>query len=259
MQKFNNYLKEMAATVSSLDLEFIKRAEVVSSFNLTGSDFATTKYKAEIQFLIKKHFFPNFDLGLTSKTFNEASVNRAIQALKAENKARFKQLLSWTPKGVGPGEVMLYFVVDDAQLGGGSSAGVDIVSGGKQFEVKAANLAKDGYFKDFRIGGTENISKEIKAASEIKMKLKLSGRETEINKSQIDQIKSSELAKEWLDKVEMPFKKIAYKYFKGHDTIFIINKNPASIVGEVFQKTIGLNDVELDAITGGTIKPKIRK
>lgn len=257
--KFDNYLEEMAALTNDLDLEFIKRAEVVSSFNLTGADFSSTKYKQEIQFLIKKHFFPKFDLSTTAKTFNEGDVNRVLNALKAENNSKFLSLLSWTPKGVGPGEVLLYFAVDDVSLGGGSSAGLDITSGGKGYEVKAVDLNQKGYFINFRIGGTANISSAMKAAARIKVAMGLKGRDTEINNAQIAAIKNSEYAAEWEKEVETPYKIATMDYFSGHDTIFIINKIPAALKGNVFTKSIKLSDIELDTVTNGTIKPKIIK
>lgn len=259
MKNFDNFLTEMAAAVGQLDLEFIKRAEVVSSFNLTGADFGSTKYKQEIQYLITKHFFPKFDLSKTASTFNEGAVNSVINALKSADSAKFKTLLAWTPKGVGPGEVLLYYAVDDVQLGGGSSAGVDIVSGSTGYEVKACDLSKEGYFQNFRLGGTANISGSMKAAAAIKTELGLPGRDTEIPKGQIQLIKESKLGKRWIDEVEKPYKIAAAQYFKGHDTIFMINKTPAAAVGSVFVKTIGPNDIELDAVTNGTIKPKIRR
>ena len=256
---FENFLTEMSATVADLDLEFIKRAEVVSSFNVTGADFSSTKYKKEIQYLITKHFFPNFDISNTASTFQESAVNSVISMLKSESSTKFETLLSWTPKGVGPGEVLLYYIIDDCSLGGGSSAGVDITSGNTGYEVKAADLNKDGYFVNFRLGGTANIGAPLTAASEIKTALGLKGRATEINKADMAAIAKSRFAQRWVEEVEAPYKKVAYEYFKGHDTIFIINKTPKSIRGQCFAKTIGPNDVELDVVTGGTIKPKIRR
>lgn len=259
IQTFQEYILEASKNIQDLDIAFIKRAEVVTSFNVTSKDFESLKNKSEIQYLFKKHFFPDFNLDMTLKTFNDNQFNSLVNDLKSQNKQKFNQLLKYQPKGVGPGEVLMYFLVDDVQLGGGSSAGLDVVSGGKGYEVKAVNLTKEGYFADFKIGGTVNISAEMKAASDIKKQLGLPGRETEINKTQIKAIKASEYAKEWINNVEIPYQKKAYSYFKGHDTIFIINSNPVSLVGQCFVKTISLQDIVLSNVTAGTIKPEIRK
>ena len=263
MITFEQYLAEMTKDMDQLDLEFIKKAEVVTSFNITAKDYESTKNKAEIQYLFKKHFFPKFDLSSTMRSFNEGEFNRLVDQLKAMDKKKFQALLKYQPKGVGPGEVLMYFLVDDLYLGGGGSAGLDVTSGGAGYEVKAANLNKMGYFTGFKIGGTTNISNEIAAASRIKnelaTELKLKGRETEINKTQIAAIKKSRLANEWINEVEVPYQKKAYQYFKGHDTIFLINENPKAIQGRAFVKKIAPADIELEVVTGGTIKPQILK
>ena len=52
--------------LNTMDLEFLKRAEKVTAFNITAKDFETLRYKAEIQHLFNKHFFPKFKLENTS-------------------------------------------------------------------------------------------------------------------------------------------------------------------------------------------------
>ena len=263
MITFKEYINELTKDMGQLDLAFIKRAEVVTSFNISAKDYESTNNKAEIQYLFKKHFFPNFDLSSTLASFNEGQFNMLVDQLKSMDKSKFQSLLKYQPKGVGPGEVLMYFLVDDLHLGGGSSAGLDVTSGGTGYEVKAANLSRTGYFNGFKIGGTINISDELSAAAIIKNKLatelKLRGRETEINKSQITLIKKSRLANDWMEKVEIPYQKKAYEYFKGHDTIFLINENPKAIQGKAFVKKISPSDIELDVVTNGTIKPQIKK
>jgi len=51
--------------MSELDSEFLKRAQRITSFNITSGDFTSLKYKSEIQFLFHTHFFPKFDLSKT--------------------------------------------------------------------------------------------------------------------------------------------------------------------------------------------------
>lgn len=263
MITFEQYIAEITKDMDQLDLEFIKKAEVVTSFNINAKDYESTRNKAEIQYLFKKHFFPKFDLNSTLKSFNEGQFNKLVDQLKSMDKSKFQSLLKYQPKGVGPGEVLMYFLIDDLYLGGGGSAGLDVTTGGAGYEVKAVNLSKAGYFSDFKIGGTVNISNEIAEASRIKKELaaelKLSGRETEINKSQIELIKKSRLSKDWIEKVEIPYQKKAYQYFKGHDTIFLINENPKAIQGRAFVKKISPQDIELQVVTAGTIKPQVRK
>ena len=50
MKRFRSFIREMAAvSINDLDMTFIKRAERVTSFNISSTDFQTTKNKAEIQ------------------------------------------------------------------------------------------------------------------------------------------------------------------------------------------------------------------
>ena len=70
MLSFRTYdmIREMAAVnVADLDMNFLNRAQKVTSFNLKPTDFQSTKYKAEIQHLFGRSFFPNFDLSQTIK------------------------------------------------------------------------------------------------------------------------------------------------------------------------------------------------
>ena len=248
-----------------MDLEFIKRAEVITAFNITGSDFQDTKYKAEIQYLFKKHFFPEFDLSKTVSTLDEAKVNSLIREIKQKYKSSFVRLLKYTPKGVGPGEVMMYFLVDDLTLGGGASAGLDLGSGGKGYEMKACDLTKAGYFQNFKIGGTVDITKPLAAAVAIKREMLdekvkgLRGKATEIADGDMKIIKSSKWSTRWEAEVEKPYKDTAYNdYFKSHPVVFAINTTPKAKQGEIFVRQIRKDSIEIHQVTSGTIKPKIK-
>ena len=58
MRRFKSFIREMAeVSIASLNPDFLKRAQKVTSFNLRGSDFESLKYKAEIQYLFRTFFF----------------------------------------------------------------------------------------------------------------------------------------------------------------------------------------------------------
>lgn len=263
MIDFKDYISELAVDLKNLDLEFIKKAEVVTAFNIDAKAFQSTQYKGEVQYLFKKHFFPDFDISRTAPTLNEAKVNALVKELKASNKSSFVRMMRYTPKGVGPGEVMMYFLVDDLTLGGGASAGLDLGSGGKGYEMKACDISK-GYFVNFKIGGTVDITKPLAAAVAIKKemlaeKVKLKPKATEIGKGDIEAIKRSNWGSRWEAEVERPYKKAAYdNYFKNHATLFTVNKTPAKAIGEIFIRNVKADQIELDSVTSGTIKPKIK-
>jgi len=265
MKRLLNYMNEMAAVnVSDLDVEFLKRAQKITSFNLSPNDFISLKYKAEIQHLFRTHFFPDFDLDKTIKGAPKAStLNKAIQQLKKSNASQFKKLHAYNLKGVGPGEATLFFLLDDAHLGGGASAGADVVIKGAPYEVKAGDLSA-GYFKNFKLGGTVPIDKMVTAGLRIRdMDPKIKSMATEktgVAGSQINAIlRDPKLRSMWKREVETPYIKAAHGYLSKNPLILMINKTPSKMQGEVLY--IGkprLNQIALDVITQGTIKPKIK-
>jgi hypothetical protein len=255
-------LKEVAKNPEEMDMEFLKRAEIVQSFNLLPSDFTSLDHKAEIQYIIGKNFFPGFDLNNTipGDSFSVDELNKRIVALKQISKESFLRLHNYPLKGVGPGEATMYFLLDNARLGGGASAGTDLFVGNQGYEIKAVKLSQDGYYQDFKIGGTVDLSPLINNAKQIAAKLKIEVKGTEINKGLIAQIKGTKFKDEWIETVEKPYVEAAAKYFAGHPTMFIIHRNPVVKHGEVAEiKNVTADDIILNNITSGTIKPAIRR
>ena len=266
MKSFRRYVTEMAAvTASDLDSDFLQRAQKVTSFNLTSSDFTTTKYKSEIQFLFKTHFFPDFDIDKTIKGTPKANeLNNLIKKLRSESSSKFFALHNYNLKGVGPGEATLFFLLDDAVLGGGSASAADINIGSRSFEVKAGDLSQDGFFKNFKLGGTVPLDKMVGAALRLRDEVDPNGRlgkeKNGVNGSQIAAIlKDPKLKAQWNREVEEPYRLAAYKYLSKNPLILMINKVPKARLGDVvFVGNLGRNQVYLDVVTQGTIKPKIK-
>lgn len=258
MKKFLELYKLFEAVeISDLDSEFLKKAMRLTNFNLSTKDFESLTYKKEIQFLFRTHFFPDFDLDDCLDQVDAAKINKVVAKLKGMDSKMFEKMHKYNLKGVGPGEATLYFLLNKAHLGGGTSAGVDLVHGSSKYEVKSVTLSPSGYVKDFKIGGTQNLSGIISKAVELKKKAikKYTNKDTEINKSQIADIKKK-FPKEW-KKIENEYKNQAYDYFKDHDVIFMNNKTKK--IGEVIAiKKVGKSDIELENITSGTVKPAIK-
>jgi hypothetical protein len=268
MLKFKTFdmIQEMAAmNVSKLNAEFLARAQKVTSFNLKGDDFITLDYKAEIQHLFHMHFFPKFDLEKTIKgTPTKNELNKLIKKLKQENPSKFKALHTYNLKGVGPGEATLFFLIDKAHLGGGSSAGVDLVVGSNKYEVKAGNFnAKQNAYKDFKLGGTVPMDRMVKAAFELRAivdpKLRMGNEKNGVNGKQIEAImKDKGLASKWNKDVETPYRKAASRYLNKNPLILMINTTPKNQVGEIYHiGNVKDSQIFVDVVTQGTIKPKI--
>lgn len=266
MKKFKGYLQEMAAIdASDLDSKFLQRAQKVTSFNLSPNDFTNLKYKGEIQFLFKTHFFPKFDLDKTIKGKPSTdALNNLIKKIKNEDKKYFKALHNYNLKGVGPGEATLYFLLDDAHLGGGTASAADIQIGSQAYEVKAGDIGGDGFFKNFKLGGTVPMDKMVGAGLRIRdsdQRIQRAGREVNgVNAAQIKMIMANPaLRKEWENEVEKPYRIAAHKYLSKNPLILMVNKTPAAKMGEVaFIGNLKREQIYLDVITQGTIKPKVK-
>lgn len=240
-----------------LDLEFIKRAEIVTSFNLVSADFTTLKYKKEIQFLFNKHFFPKFDLSKTVSSVNKDTLNRLISQLRSLDPQKFANLHSYNLKGIGPGEATLFFLINNAHLGGGTSAGVDLIAGGKEYEIKAVKVSSDNLASDFKLGGTVPLSEVIVKLVNLSNKYKLGGTRTEISGSIVNNMRVK-APSEFKD-IEDMYADIAYNnYFKNHEIIFINNSSGGKLGNIESIKKVTKKDVMIERLTSGTVKPKVQ-
>jgi hypothetical protein len=240
-----------------MDKTFISRATRITSFNFTAGDFTSLKYKKEIQYLFNLHFFPKFNLNKTTSSFNLTTVNTLINGLKSEDKDMFEKLHNYNLKGIGPGEVTLYFLIDTAHLGGGSSAGVDVKIGSKGYEVKAVKVSKDKMASDFKLGGTVPLTDIIEDLFKLNTKLKLAGKKTEMSGGIMDTMREKAPAE--FKSIENRFKDIAYNsYFKNHEVIFINNGSGPNFGNIEAVKKISKNEIFIERVTSGTVKPKVK-
>lgn len=260
MKRFNSYLREMSmAAEMDLNFEFLKRAEKVTSFNLTEKDFQSSTYQREIRYLYTKNFFPNFDQNLFVQTPTKDGLNAAITAMRRESSVNFASIHNFRPGGTGPAEVLLYFLIDGAQLGGAASRGMDLFAAGKGYELKSVHVSTDGFIKDFKLGGTANLSGIINETIKLKREAdpKATNKPGEINKTQ--QAKIARLfPNEWTS-IQRKFRKEAADYFGQTNVIFTRSKSNKSQMGNVLGiGTVPERAIEIDMFTSGTIKPLIR-
>lgn len=240
-----------------MDKTFIKRATSLSSFNLVTSDFESLKYKKEIQHLFNFYFFPNFDMKNTTDNIDMNALNRAIDLIKREDQTMFEKLHMYNLKGVGPGEATLYFLCNTAHLGGGSSAGVDIVANNGKFEVKAVSVSRNREAYNFKVGGTVPLSNIMSAMDDLRQEFKLVGNAGNINGSTLATIKQK--APREYQKIEGMYADAVYDYFKNHKVIFINHNQSKGERGRIEAiKNVQRNDISIDVITSGTIKPRIK-
>lgn len=239
----------------NLDMDFIRRAEKVTAFNLTAKDFETLEYKREIQYLFNKNFFPNFDLSKTIKGVDMRKLNNLISSLRSNDMQNFVKMHKYPLKGVGPGEATMFFLVDDGHLGGGSSAGVDFVVGSKKYEIKAVDVSSDGFAYNFKLGGTFPISDIVRDLQDLQKRAGY-GSGAEVNKGTIAKIRANFPAE--LKDIESRFVDRSYEnYFKNHDIIFI--RNTTNKIGDIVAvKKIKKEEIFLERITSGVAKPTVK-
>jgi hypothetical protein len=237
-----------------MDKNFIKRALHVTSFNLTADDFKSLKFKQEIQHIFNMHFFPKFDLGQTIDTIDMNKLNKLIDTIKREDPAMFEKMHNYNLKGVGPGEVTLYFLVNSAHLGGGSSAGIDVVARNGDFEVKAVTVTSNGFATNFKLGGSFDLSDIIKQLVDLKKKVGAGGEG--VNGDALKKIEKAYPNE--LKRIREEFANRSYeKYFKNHDIIFMYNKGPN--LGKIAAvKRVKKSDIILERVTSGVLKPMVK-
>ena len=241
--------------VDKLDEKFLNRAEKVTSFNIGTSDFITVSpaRKNEIRYLFLRYFFSKLksNVFIKGNIITKEALNTSINKLKAADSLLFLKLHKYNLKGIGPGEVTVYFIYDNAYLGGESSKGADIKIGSNSYEVKSVKVTAGGSYDGFFTGGTVDVSEYIADVLKIAKANGLSGNMQEVS---VSKTKAADPVK--FKNIEQAYAKRVYdEYFSLHDTIFINSKTGvAEAVMPVLPKNIGIS-----SITQGKIKPLIIK
>ena len=261
MKRLTQFLNEyVELDFTPRSYSFLKNATKLVTFNLKTSDFETLDNKAEIQHLFRSRYFPNFDWKKYTIRGNidkyGKNLKKSIDALRKQ--PMFDQLMNYNLPGVGPAEVMIYILCDKAKLGGGGSAAKDIIIGKTGYEVKASGITGK-FATGFRLGGTIDQTTIMNDAKKIHKDAKVKGKPTEINKGDIKTIKLLH-ATEWKNRVEIPFAKAATGYFNYNPLILVLQKAAKGRkAGDILHfGAVEQKNVELDVITQGKGKPKIR-
>jgi hypothetical protein len=267
MKRFRSFIKEMSmADETNLDFDFIRRAEKVTKFNIDVKDLKP-ELQPSVRYLYLKNQFPNFGKkDMFMKSFNVPKLNAAIKELKSENFTHFFNMYQFDQSGIGPGELLLYFLIDNSSVGGGGSAGVDLRVGNKEYEAKSVTLNVGRQrVEGFKLGGKGEIAPILAKAQALKKQYdgemiaandNKKNAISEINKKQMTKLKQLE-PKAWLQ-IEKDYAKVAGEYFGNTNLVFMYSKAQKTKVGEIIAAgTIDSKAIEMQAITSGTIKPSI--
>lgn len=254
------------AELTDLDFDFIRRAEKVTKFNISVNDLKP-ELQPSVRYLFIKNQFPKFgEKDLFMKTFNVKKLNTAIKALKKENFDHFFNMYQFDQSGIGPGELMLYFLIDGSRVGGGGSAGVDLIVNNKEYEAKSVELRVGSQMiEGFKLGGKGELAPIMAAAQELKKKYSEEmiaankGKKnaiSEVNSSQLKKLE--ELEPRAMADIKKKYTDVASEYFGNTNIVFMYSKSNRRNVGEIIAAgKIKKGTVVMQTITSGTIKPSI--
>lgn len=238
MKRFITYSQEInemkTELLRDLDRDYIRKALSIRSIDIKGTDFNSDKRKKEIQFMLATQWFPKFPMEMIQDTMTVSSknkINKAIDYLRNNYYSNFMRLWNFPAAGIGPGEAMLYFLVNKAIVGGGSSAGVDImILNGKKYELKAATISASNpkIAAGFRLGGTVQVSDFVRQVVQFKrtLGLKFGGSgEEEVNKADLQIIRQKYPTE--MKRLEDEFQIKAHNYLAKNDLV-LFNNNRVS-------------------------------
>lgn len=227
-------------------LELFSTATKYMYFNLDRKLFQSLDYKEQIQELFKTNWFRGIN-SLEIKDLNDFyTLNDIISDIK-NDEMLFNRLFHYPLKRTGNGEVLLYLLIQNSYLSSSGTPGRDIVVDDIGYEVKNCIVSnkyknKETYFSNFKLGHSfcvRNIINNI---------------ESYFNKVP----KGSEIDTARNDKsfllMEEEYRQIVYdEYFSKNNIIFIDKNGHIHYVGKIDK-----NQIFIDTITEGTIKPMIQ-
>lgn len=231
------------------------------SISLTSKDLTTNESKADIRNMISTICFGmtttklKNDFNLFCDSVEIDNLNNSISILKEIDSEGFDTLYSFVIPGVGPGELLMYYLVDDVVLGGGSSAGVDVISSTGNFEVKAvAQRLKNKIFGeclvDFKLGGGVPLDEIITSLKQ------LSGiSTTEISMETINPFRNDGAFIE----IENEYKRLTAEYFSNHNVVFFNHSKNMKLRGSLIRiGAVKEENVFIERVTSGTVKPLLK-
>jgi hypothetical protein len=260
----NNYeLMRTFESIQDLDMAFISSAEKCTAFSIKPKDFESDKYKNEIRYLYTKRYFQTLDV---SKLDNVADIskdwkhyNNIIKELKQISSGGY-DTIHQSEAALGPAEKVLYYVLADGVLAGGTQGG-DLRTSKGTFEVKAVDIS-GGYIVNFKTGGTFSVADTMQSVMKLKEEfydeLKFSGKLSEVKVTEIRTMRESKLTKKAFAEIEKNYQKNSHnQYFSHYPFIWVHNKG--SKKGEIIEVgDTNKKDIFIYTITSGTVKPMIK-
>lgn len=233
-----------------LNQEFLARCKRNNPYDETkipANSYTGLTFKQEIREIFNQNYFSGFNNFLKS-VGNGKEINSRIAELQKINLEGYKSLYA-KYYDFGPGERILYYLIDEAVLAGGKSGG-DLNVGGEVYEIKAGEIKQGGkYVGGFFTGRAADVGKIISDLSE----LTKSPRSSEIAKSYIDRARLED--KKSFEAIRKNYSEFIYKnYFSKYNMIFFDVKTQKVLT----IKEVKPRDIDIETVTQNAIKPLIK-
>lgn len=229
------------AGLTKAEKKWVEDKSPCIAFKLNASDF-TEKNQKMIRHMYadKMLFLTEAEVGdiFKGEGMNVNKINEKIEKLKTEiGKRNFEFLFKTVYKGMGPGEVLLYLILDKITLAGGSKSG-DIKLNNKIYEIKAGKpsearpWARTGIYGDFTMGKTkvDDIIIELK---DLAKKYGLGDIRTTFSIPDKIREKSKMLRDNKFAEIEKKYQERVSEYMKEHPVLILENNASKGKYGEI--------------------------
>lgn len=221
------------------DSKYVKSALRVTSVNINKQDFYSLTRKNDIREIFKRLYInetKDFKWDWSRVTTNRVAasdLNRSIGGLKPHSDFNF--IYNYPTKG--PGEVLLYLLINDAILKDDKSGRVDMTVNGETYQVKSVQIGQE-FITDFRTGSSVYVADLVNELQQLKQSLGIPSSAYDIPPNMIKEIKAK--AETQFNAIETEYAKRAYEsYFENLNIIFLNgSKKEVYDVKKVQQKDI---------------------
>lgn len=242
--------------LSSIDKANYKRDILgFKTVYIPGADFIGSRgldYKEAIQELYCEVFFPSLTPNDLLNTADERSLNVLIDVMKSRHRQYFDFVFNYKPNGIGPGEVMLYFLTNNSKLAGFKTG--DLVINDTTYEVKVPKIvSRNGKMvaNDVRLASIKNLDNVYYKLLTLQRKYNL----RTLEKSQLDILRQKDPS---MANIESDFQKGVEEYFSNKYAIFLYGGDAGGKRGSVAAvKKVKANEVSLLRVTAREFKADI--
>lgn len=246
-------------TLTKEERKYVREIEGVRTIYIPGVDFIKNngrKNKQAIQHLYLKHYFTNLEKLELIERFDSSKVTALNNLLsKIRSTPKFSVLYDYQPGGIGPGEVILYFLISSVTLGGFKTGDLED-SSGQVYEVKVGNMSGPDAIEDVRLANATGLNEVYKRLVDLQTKLNLGNNRESIEKSKMQDLRNK--GGEEFAAIEDMFKDKVVSYFQNKQAILMEGKKSKEMGKIAAIKKIRKEDVSIHRYTNGEFKARIK-